>query len=179
MSIDGKQLVAIVRLRDEDLIERRTLAAMRSFAHPPADDERLAPRVVVLGYEFGYGESRPVGFELLDELVELPWRKVPSYVSDAEIRALRPTSLAAASLTLDGLRRRPHALARRIAHVCEEEDREGAAYECLKRDPRTRPEDAGFTGSRLADVFMQLRRMVKRGAGHGEAVGLAIRIEPY
>ncbi len=176
MSFDGEQRVAIVRTMDEHEVEDAVLAFLPKIDRPLVV---AGKRALGLQYVFGFGETHPVGFDLLADIVDLPWTTVRSDMTEAEIRALPVGAITQACEALDTLRARPLSLARRIAEACQESDR-GAAYAMLKSEPREPdPEAAETTGARVAQVFMQLRRAVKIARTRQLAVGIAILIEGY
>jgi hypothetical protein len=174
MSFDGEQRIVIARSIDEDRLARRVRPILKW------KEGRVAARIVTLHYVFGFGETRPIGFEHLDAVVKLPWRRESSSGPGTEIRVLPSVAIKESKRVLDELRSRPRGLSNRIAAATKEPKTHEAVYAILKSDPRSVDvDDADFTAARLAQFFMQLRRATKRAALAGEAIGVGMRIAKF
>jgi hypothetical protein len=172
MSYDGEQRIVIARSADESTIGQRVRTILKW------KEGRVSSRSVTLDYVFGFGQTRPFGFQELDQVVKLPWRSDSTAGSSIQIRLLSPTAVSEARKALDDLRKKPRTLSRKIAMTTDDDGiHQDNALEILRNDPKDIDVDAAESSAgRIAQVFMQLRRVVKRADKTGEAVCVAMRI---
>ncbi|MEO7113594.1 MAG: hypothetical protein ABI183_24360 [Polyangiaceae bacterium] len=171
MSYDGEQRIVIARSADESTIGQRVRTILKW------KEGRVSSRTVTLDYVVGFGQTRPFRFQELDQVVTLPWKSDSTASASIQIRLLLSASISEARKALDDLRKKPRTLSRKIAMTTHDEGiHHENALEILTSDPKDIDVDAAESSAgRLAQVFMQLRRVVKRADKTGEAVVLAMR----
>ncbi len=175
MSTEGHQRIVILRVKNEAQLEERVIEALEDSR---GVNVASAPRTITLDYAFGRSRTHAVELDQLDELAVLPWSRVKTDADEAEVRMLSVKNVAAALKILDTLRRRPRTLSKRIAAACQEDALAESALETLASDPRDLDvDDADVTPARLAQFFMQLRRVLRLASTRKQAVGVAIHID--
>jgi hypothetical protein len=172
MSYDGEQRIVIARSADESTIGQRVRTILKW------KEGRVSSRAVILDYVFGFGQTRPFGFQELDQVVTLPWKNDSTAGSSVQVRLLSSTLISTARNARDELRKKPRTLSRKIAMTTDDDGiHHDNALEILKSDPKDIDVDAAESSAgRVAQVFMQLRRVLKRAEKTGEAVAVAMRI---
>ena len=174
MSYDGEQRIVLVRSADDDALQERVRAVLKWRAG------RVGARAVVLGWIFGFGETQPIGFRELDRVVDLGWSDRKLIGTETEIRILGEAEARSARAILDELKKKPIALAKKIAESTEEDRVDHAdVLEVLRGDPNPKEldlEDARTSSMRVAHFFMQLRRITRFADKAGESVAVAVRV---
>lgn len=175
MSTDGHQRIVLLRMKKEADLEERAIDAL---ADDRASNAASAPRIVTLDYRFGRGHTHAIDFDQLDEVVTLPWTRIKTDAEEAEVRMLGIKAVPAASQIVSTLRKKPRTLSKRMAEACQEDELAEIALETLASDPKELDvDDADVTPARLAQFFMQLRRMLRLAASRKECIGVAIQVE--